>query len=61
VTFASLEESPERWADRALALLASPSPDRDTSRAGVAASPFSIDRSAMALLDAYGFIPARQT
>jgi glycosyltransferase involved in cell wall biosynthesis len=61
VTFASLEESPERWADRALALLASPSPDRDTSRAGVAASPFSIDRSAMALMDAYGFIPARQT
>jgi glycosyltransferase involved in cell wall biosynthesis len=61
VTFASLQEGPQRWAARALALLASPSPDRDASRALVGRSPFSIDNSVMALMDAYGFVPASET
>ncbi len=58
VIFVSLAESPARWADRALALLDAPSPDRDASRAAVERSPFSIANSVMALLDAYGFVPA---
>lgn len=61
VTFVSLEEGSRRWAERALELLASPAPDRDTARAAVRSSPFSIDSSAMALMDAYGFIPASHT
>jgi len=61
VTFVSLDEGTERWADRALALLAAPSPDRDAALACVQASPFSIDSSAMALMQAYGFISASHT
>ena len=57
VTFVSLQEDPKQWAERALQLLASPSPDRDAARAAVLRSPFSIDSSAMALMDVYGFIP----
>jgi glycosyltransferase involved in cell wall biosynthesis len=57
VTFVSLEESPAQWAERALALLALPAPDRDAARAAVDRSPFSITSSVMALLDAYGFVP----
>ena len=58
VTFVSLAESPVKWADRAAALLSAPAPDRDASRAAVERSPFSITSSVMALLDAYGFVPA---
>ncbi|MEP7067388.1 MAG: glycosyltransferase [Gemmatimonadota bacterium] len=61
VTFASLEETPQRWAERAGALLAAPAPDRDTARALVQRSPFSIDSSAMALMHAYGFIPVSRS
>jgi glycosyltransferase involved in cell wall biosynthesis len=58
VTFVSLQDEPKKWAERALELLASPPPDRDATRAAVLRSPFSIDSSAMALMDVYGFIPA---
>jgi Glycosyltransferase len=61
VTFVSLEENPKRWAERALELLAAPAPDRDTARAAVQSSPFSIENSAMALMNAYGFVPTSQT
>ena len=58
VTFVSLAESPDQWADRALALLNAPAPDRGAARAAVEHSAFSITSSVMALLDAYGFVPA---
>jgi glycosyltransferase involved in cell wall biosynthesis len=58
VTFAALSESPAQWAERALVILESPAPDRDAARAAVDRSPFSITSSVMALLDAYGFVPA---
>ena len=58
VIFVSLAESPVKWADRAAVLLSAPAPDRDASRAAVERSPFSITSSVMALLDAYGFVPA---
>jgi glycosyltransferase involved in cell wall biosynthesis len=61
VTFASLEEGPERWAERALALLAPPAPDRDAALARVQASPFSIESSVMSLMQAYGFISVSHT
>jgi len=61
VSFVSLRESPKRWSERALELLATPSPDRDAARAAVRRSPFSIESSAMALMEAYGFIPIAQT
>jgi glycosyltransferase involved in cell wall biosynthesis len=55
VTFVSLTESPAAWADRALALLDAPAPDRAAARAAVNRSQFSIANSARALLDVYGF------
>ena len=58
VTFVSLNEPPARWAGIALGLLDSPPIERNAARAAVARSPFSIDSSARALLDAYGFVPA---
>jgi glycosyltransferase involved in cell wall biosynthesis len=61
VTFASLDEGPVQWADRALGLLAAPSPDRGAALARVQASPFSIGSSAMALMQAYGFIHTSRT
>jgi glycosyltransferase involved in cell wall biosynthesis len=57
-TFVSLKETSQQWADHALASLASPAPNRDAARAAVERSAFSIESSAMALMDAYGFIPA---
>jgi hypothetical protein len=39
-------------------LLDSPAVDRTAARAAVARSSFSIDSSARALLDVYGFVPA---
>jgi glycosyltransferase involved in cell wall biosynthesis len=61
VTFVSLQENSQRWAERALALLELAPPNRDEARARVQRSPFSIDSSVMALMDAYGFIPAAGT
>jgi glycosyltransferase involved in cell wall biosynthesis len=61
VTFVSLTEDSQRWAERVIALLSSPSPDRDLSRAAVRRSPFSIDRSATALMQAYGFLTVSRT
>lgn len=58
VTFVSLSEPPERWAESAIELLEAPAIDRYTARNAVARSPFSIDSSARALLDVYGFVPA---
>ncbi len=58
VTFVSLNEPPARWAETAIELLEAPAIDREAARAAVARSPFSIDSSARALLDVYGFIPA---
>lgn len=55
VTFVSLAETSERWADRAFALLERTIPDAATCREAVARSPFSIESSARALLDVYGF------
>ncbi len=61
VTFVSLQESPAQWAARALALLATPAPDRESSRESVQRSAFSIESSMTALLDAYGFVPSTAT
>jgi glycosyltransferase involved in cell wall biosynthesis len=58
VTFVSLNEAPSQWARIALGLLDSPAVDRTAARAAVARSSFSIDSSARALLDVYGFVPA---
>jgi glycosyltransferase involved in cell wall biosynthesis len=55
VTFAPLSQAHSAWADRAMALLALPAPDAAASRALVRDSAFSIDSSARALLEAYGF------
>lgn len=55
VTFISLDESPARWAECALGMLGAAAPDRAAARAAVSRSPFSIERSVIALLDAYGF------
>ncbi|MBK5188625.1 MAG: glycosyltransferase [Gemmatimonadaceae bacterium] len=58
VTFVSLDEPASRWAERALAILATPAPDRDAARDAIGRSPFSIASSAKALLQAYGFLDA---
>ncbi|MEP7087658.1 MAG: glycosyltransferase [Gemmatimonadota bacterium] len=55
VTFAPLAEGGQAWADRAMSLLALPKPNASANREKVRSSPFSIDSSARALLEAYGF------
>jgi glycosyltransferase involved in cell wall biosynthesis len=61
VTFKSLGDGPAQWAQQVRTLLASPVANREAARTAVLRSPFSIGNSALALLNAYGFLTASES